>query len=1493
VSMTFRHLRHRNIALHRHLGRAAVVLIVAATAASAQTTPASETFAINSALRAAYVSVRDTAQPSVPVRSMADTLQQNLRTLMALDGPLMELANSASALDGALHQEAERNRALAWIHAWALFSKVAVAADETPSDALTQDQLFAMHTPEPVSVLALLLRIHSQISRAEDAAEPLQALLADDYTFSFQLAYRHPWRGRRPAYIRHDNYIPTHADLLGAPDDDATLNRDRILSLWAIVNSRIDAWQTLELSDATSRRPGTVISNSAQFARTANWLRDLASSVDLDSMSRVPPIRAALRTRLNRTAAFLTFRERMAAQGNLERLVVGLSALHLQQESDPRQLLGDLIGAATPVSDSPQDMSVHAAIWLRYVLLLSFRERAEAGIGNVATLLEKLWLEHGLPGSFQLSPTSAGLQVAHKGFVRWGRWPVADSFDAVIGDVARATYAYLQFRNSALGQEAMQAAAGDRASRASYAATLTQRLKTLVGVQTALDPYFSQPSPFSAYDAAFPSVLASPASSSSTSFRRTATAAEQTRALADLSAVRLQLATEISLNTVVIDAYKHAETGNTSLALSAIGGLTPLSSWNVYNLPRKSFSQYKADLDTSVKLLKGELDRYASQRDLTSTFHQRRLAHSEARHDLAAARLGESVASEALAIGQTFRTIAQLDIQIADLQKMAGELDLRGARSQQEADGLRRKQADRLRELAAAKVEALTVASQQAASLVETAVQQLEQQRSQLLTRAQQIRNKKERDSTFGLINAIITVVGAALAPFTAGSSLAIASQVTQLVSTINRVTQTDWSNFGQAVATVQQLGNQIQSAGQVAMSLGVAVPQGVLSDYKQFLTAADAAARDYGDPIRELTSALRGLNNQDSISTLTSAIASGMPFALDEGTKLLRIKLGSQQVLLGSQALQHSLSVVLSSGAMLVNDSSLRSGPGSRLRLVTGVELKAELKQAFNQMIRPLPSELLVAPPADGVAALERARAALAVAIDGLPDADAAALAQAISAGMLLVRDQATGKIVAVEGATSAELQRFRDRLNNYGQRVATGLISNTATAIRQTMSEVQAKAQVLADNQDDQGLSQYAGHRAGELAQKLGEVKQQLSAIEQELRVAHDELEDRSTEATIAQYTDEASRFFSQAAELRVDEAELRRRRSTLTEDAAVAELRRLTLVRQAAAETADARVQRVEAAELSLRQAYLACLAQGIDPLSPVPDARVESDAPRLTALLYGTNDPGRRAGAAKLADSVSGMLSWLNLLKLDGPQGARTFVERYSEFAKYVQSNDLVGLGTLGQTLTTTFSSQTDGNVVRLRSDASRNVTGAQLRWLDSVSAQERREWLAPLPPKLRSAAVAAFTFTVALDADAADPSAVLIYGADYSYYAVLNSMNVTTEPTRTPLPSLGYYVYVVPPQNAMANPADVANGLSIQAKKYLADPMPIAINLAEAAQTSQLEEQVLRGWRELDLSAALGQWKFYVLSSPAPTGDQWQALRNMTLRLFMPYISVRR
>jgi hypothetical protein len=458
-----------------------------------------------------------------------------------------------------------------------------------------------------------------------------------------------------------------------------------------------------------------------------------------------------------------------------------------------------------------------------------------------------------------------------------------------------------------------------------------------------------------------------------------------------------------------------------------------------------------------------------------------------------------------------------------------------------------------------------------------------------------------------------------------------------------------------------------------------------------------------------------------------------------------------------------------------------------------------------------------------------------------------------------------------------------------NYQQRVASALISNTSDAIRQIMADIRTKAQAFADNQDDQGLSAYAGDPNGELSQKIAQVRQQLSVIEQEIKAAENELEDKNTEATIAQYDEEATRFFAQAAELRVDESELRSRKAALIEVTALAEIRKATLVKEVSSEAALAQSQKVEAAALSLRQAYLACLAQGINPLTDPMGTLAESEAARLSAVFYGTNNPAKRAGAAKMAESVSGMLKWAYLLRLGYN---RSFLEWYSEFILAVQSNDTAKLQTLGQILTTSFGNQTDVNVVRVRTDTSRNVSGQQFTWFDTISPSQRKEWLAKLPSDWRNNAVAAFRFIVSLDANAQQPAAVLIYGKTYSYYAMLDNLVLTTEPTPGVLPSLGYYFYVVPPENPMSNPTDVVSGLSVQARRHLSDPIPMAPTLAEAAQTRQLEDQVLRSWKELDLSGALGEWTLYILSSPVAAPNDLQQLKNITVHLFMPYISVK-
>src|SRR5262249_4009240 len=186
---------------------------------------------------------------------------------------------------------------------------------------------------------------------------------------------------------------------------------------------------------------------------------------------------------------------------------------------------------------------------------------------------------------------------------------------------------------------------------------------------------------------------------------------------------------------------------------------------------------------------------------LRDAFRARQDRLHAARLDLEAALLGRKIAEKAVHVSRTFEQIARIDAEIADLGLRMARLERQAAGNVQKAAGIRLAYAVRLRDLAAARVEGLLQASQDAEEIVRQAQGELNDLAGEFQRVANQIEKAKKRSGFFGVLKAIVSVVGAVLAPFTGGASLTRAALGNTRLDIYPKIDPTKPRNFRQAGA--------------------------------------------------------------------------------------------------------------------------------------------------------------------------------------------------------------------------------------------------------------------------------------------------------------------------------------------------------------------------------------------------------------------------------------------------------------------------------------------------------------------------------------------------------------------------------------------------------------------------------------------------------------------------------------------------------------------
>src|ERR1700674_3226642 len=167
-----------------------LLLVGTVTPAEGQSTATSDSLAVNDAIKDVYKTIRDLPSESVPYKTATNTLLTELERLSQLDGAVQNLETGNGIVDRQLYQEANEYRALAWLHGWATFSKVAYAAEMASIGDEGRAELLGLHGDRPASVFALLLRVYQQLKVASRNDEPLRTFLSDGTIFAYSLEYR-------------------------------------------------------------------------------------------------------------------------------------------------------------------------------------------------------------------------------------------------------------------------------------------------------------------------------------------------------------------------------------------------------------------------------------------------------------------------------------------------------------------------------------------------------------------------------------------------------------------------------------------------------------------------------------------------------------------------------------------------------------------------------------------------------------------------------------------------------------------------------------------------------------------------------------------------------------------------------------------------------------------------------------------------------------------------------------------------------------------------------------------------------------------------------------------------------------------------------------------------------------------------------------------------------------------------------------------------------
>ena len=198
-------------------------------------------------------------------------------------------------------------------------------------------------------------------------------------------------------------------------------------------------------------------------------------------------------------------------------------------------------------------------------------------------------------------------------------------------------------------------------------------------------------------------------------------------------------------------------------------------------------------------------------------------------------------------------------------------------------------------------------ASSDAREIVHRAEAELESLAQHFEETADKIKEEKQSSGLFGIIKAVVNVVGAVLAPFTGGASVAIAQLANKGLDIYQKIEKGNWSNAFATVATVSEIAGDVQGAATIGVEkFGGLGASKALADVQTFMTSA----RDKIEQFKTLSTegqqvftAIKALKKGEADRFVT-ALANGFPMKVDTG-KQLKIDFGKNKIEIKNPELQ------------------------------------------------------------------------------------------------------------------------------------------------------------------------------------------------------------------------------------------------------------------------------------------------------------------------------------------------------------------------------------------------------------------------------------------------------------------------------------------------------------------------------------------------------------------------------------------------------------
>jgi hypothetical protein len=1182
-------------------------------------------------LRDLYTFVRQQPKKLDPGKAISP-LRDQLAALLKRDDAIRKLG--VTPVDELMRRSVLHDRAESFVHAWATFSLLTIDASRPGADTKHREELLALdRQKDDESALALLLCLYSHIRAAEgDVSDPLRARL------------------------KH-NRCPSTRDLVGTPHDDPKEPRD-FLSLWALVNLQLDTWHEKK-------------SNNLDLTSLSNWLKNFSDNTDLIAFDQKEnKLGTDFKARLAKLHLFIDFRNRHTTHEGLASLLKELGSPGRENRSpESCEAIKNLAEAAEPINNEslPQ-----AAVWLRYVILLSYQhEGVQVIAGSSDADLKKGWnkLQEKHPRIGDFRKEFRVEKPVVEGFVRWNAMPKEGHIVYALADATDAAYRYAlwEAERPTLEKQRYEPAVHN-SSRENYLNKLRHRVAELNAIYCEdLQCYFSghaTPRNFDEWLFPFPTV---PGGKDGDSRFQASSLddAERKRVTSDLAQLAAMTTSANQVQKSILAAYEAKDPSAVSAWLQGSATMDGMARWTPFDLPQRSFNDYYRQVIHHVELLKGTIKDAQSEADLTQLYKEQIAQNDILADEVAIARLGLEIAEQGKQVADRFKQLAALDKKIADLANDWTNLDKQAKALNVNKAELQLGLAAQARELAAAKLEGLKEALDRAKQLVKNATAQLESMKPQLLEAAQKIKEQKQKSGLFRILRCIVTVVGAVLTPFVGPEAFQIAMTVNQALTIAENASDINFSNLGAAIPKIADLANDASKLANSAIDhWGGNDLKKIRKDVNQWMqNNGRNFDRLTGDAKKNVEEALHKIKNlkvpkkieaeAQKLRNFVSEIGSGLPIGLANGA--VKIEVGKLAIEFKDKTqLKVLLEKVFQEGGMVVN--TLRAD-ANRIAALTGldnVKRQKALLEALENVIRTSPPEVLdLLGKRDYDSAVEkvkRARDEIKSWVKKAKDNDPALklLGQVLGGGMTIVKDE-QGRIIALSPAIDKEAAALKKRVAAFQVIWKKETIDSFVKGqIEPKFDLIKKRSEAAQTSSDDNALETIANT---EIPQAITELQRDFEELGKKIEAAEAELKDAETHLEIATLDRDAAKLLSEAAKLQQEAAGLGIEKAIIKERITAINITQASLSIQQKEREVLATTKRLLLNEDKLRHIYATCRRWGVDPNKPPENAPIDDLS--LVAILDVEHSNLQRQHAYhldKAAQGAVGMVQWLRLLNV---------------------------------------------------------------------------------------------------------------------------------------------------------------------------------------------------------------------------------------------------